>query len=47
VMGRLLMSQIPNPMSQISMDILHLSAGAYFVKIRTEAGEAVRKVLKE
>ena len=30
-----------------AIDISHLPAGAYFVKISTEAGEVVRKVLKE
>ena len=29
------------------IDISHLSAGVYFVRISTEAGEVVRKVLKE
>jgi len=29
------------------INISHLSAGIYFVKIRTEAGEVVRKVVKE
>ena len=29
------------------IDISHLSAGVYFVKIRTETGEVVRKVVKE
>jgi len=29
------------------INISHLSAGVYFVKIRTEAGEVVRKVVKE
>ena len=61
IMGRLLMSQIQNPMSQIQnpmsqiqnpmsqiqIDISHFSAGVYFVKIRTEAGEVVKKVVKE
>jgi len=30
-----------------SIDISHLPAGIYFVKIRTEAGEVVKKVVKE
>ena len=39
----------PQPKSHISnqIDISHLPAGVYFVKIRTEAGEVVRKVVKE
>jgi len=32
---------------KIQLNISHLPAGIYFVKIRTEAGEVVRKVLKE
>jgi hypothetical protein len=30
-----------------SIDISHLPAGLYFVKIITESGEVVRKVVKE
>ena len=30
-----------------AIDISHLSAGIYFVKISTEKGEVIRKVLKE
>ena len=30
-----------------SIDILHLPAGIYFLKIRTEAGEVVKKVVKQ
>ena len=39
----------PQPKSHISnqIDIAHLPAGIYFVKIITEAGEVVRKVVKE
>ena len=29
------------------IDISHLQGGLYFVRIQTEAGEVVRKVLKE
>ena len=29
-----------------TINIAHLSAGLYFVKIRTEAGEVVKKVIK-
>ena len=29
------------------IDISHLSAGVYFVKITTEAGQVVKKVVKE
>ena len=43
------LSQISNLKSQISnqIDISHLPAGIYFVKIRTETGEVVKKVVKE
>jgi hypothetical protein len=33
--------------TESTIDISHLPAGAYFVKISTEAGEVTRKVLKE
>lgn len=33
--------------SEILIDISHLSAGIYFLRIRTEQGDVVRKVLKE
>jgi len=32
---------------QTTIDISHLPSGVYFVKIHTEAGEVVRKVVKE
>jgi hypothetical protein len=48
VYGRKL-SQISYPKSQISyqIDISDLSAGIYFVRIRTESGEVVKKVIKQ
>jgi hypothetical protein len=39
--------RIENWKTENTIDISHLSAGIYFVKIYTEAGEVVRKVLKE
>jgi len=47
VMGRLLQSKIVNLKSKITIDISHLSAGIYFLRISAEAGEVVRKVMKE
>ena len=47
VYGRKLLSFVSLISPETTIDISHLSAGVYFVKIRTEAGEAVRKVLKE
>jgi hypothetical protein len=43
------LSQISNLKSQISnqIDISHLPAGIYFVKIRTETGEEIKKVVKQ
>ena len=58
VYGRKLMSDIRYSMSdirystseigksEIAINIAHLQAGIYFVKIRTEAGEVVKKVVK-
>jgi len=50
-MGRLLQSKIvPEfnsvPQSKIEIDISRLSTGIYFVKIHTEKGAVVRRVLK-
>ena len=39
--------RIENWKTENTIDISHLSAGIYFVKISTEAGEVTRKVLKE
>lgn len=48
VMGaRVTKSQIPNPESQISVDVSSLTRGIYFVKIKTETGERVAKFVKE
>ena len=36
-----------NSENKIVINISHLSAGVYFVKISTEMGEVIKKVLKE
>jgi len=47
VYGRNVLSHTANHTPQTRINISHLSTGVYFVKIRTEAGEVVRKVVKE
>ena len=47
VYGRKLLSPMPQTFPKTVLNISHLQAGVYFVKIRTEAGEVVKKVLKE
>jgi hypothetical protein len=47
VFGKILQSEIVNLQSEIVIDISHLSVGIYFVRISTETGEIMRKVLKE
>jgi len=47
IYGRKLKSKIVNLKSKIVIDISHLHSGIYFVKITTEAGEVVRKVVKQ
>jgi len=47
VFGKKLLSHTVNLTPHTVLDIAHLSAGVYFVKIHTEKGEVVRKVLKE
>ena len=47
VSGRNLSSFTSHSSFFTSINISHLSAGVYFVKISTEAGEVVKKVLKE
>ena len=36
-----------NPGNEILLNISHLSVGFYFVKINTEVGQVIKKVLKE
>jgi hypothetical protein len=47
IYGRKLLSHTTNRKPQTVLDISHLQAGIYFVKIVTEQGEVVRKVVKE
>jgi hypothetical protein len=47
VSGRALLSQVSLMSPETTIDISDLPGGVYFVKIRTEAGEVVRKVVKE
>jgi len=47
VYGRKLLSHTANLTPQTSLNISHLPAGVYFVKVSTETGEVTRKVLKE
>ena len=47
VYGRELLFHTSSTSSKMTIDISHFSAGIYFVKIHTETGEVVRKVLKE
>ena len=46
VYGKKLQSKIVNLKSEIVIDISHLPAGIYFVKISTEAGIQTQKVIK-
>jgi len=47
VYGRKHMFQTSQTFAEIVINISHLSAGIYFVKISTEAGQVIKKVLKE
>jgi hypothetical protein len=47
VYGRALLSHKSPVSSETTLDISHLAAGLYFVKIKTEAGEVVKKVTKQ
>ena len=47
VYGRELLSHASSMPPETTVDISHFSSGVYFVKVTTEAGEVVRKVLKE
>jgi hypothetical protein len=47
VYGRSLLSQKSLLSSETTLNISHLPAGIYFVKISTEAGQVIKKVLKE
>ena len=47
VVGNLLQSKIVNQQSKIVIDISHLSAGIYFLKIQTDDETVMKKVVKE
>jgi len=47
VYGRIQQSKIVNRKSEIVTNISHLQSGIYFVKITTEQGEIVKKVVKQ
>jgi len=48
VYGRRLLTSLVSLMSfETTINIAHLPAGIYFVKISTEAGVAMRKVVKQ
>ena len=47
VYGRKVLSHFANHLPPTAIDVSYLSAGVYFVKIHTEKGEVVRKVVKE
>jgi len=47
ISGRKLMFHTPTMHPVKAVDISHFPAGIYFVKVSTEVGEIVKKVLKE
>jgi hypothetical protein len=47
VFGRKQMPLLSSMSSEATIDISHLSAGVYFLKISTEIGQVTKKVLKE
>jgi len=47
VYGRNLLSHTANRAPQTAINIAHLQAGVYFVKVTTEAGAVMRKVVKQ
>jgi hypothetical protein len=47
VYGRVITSHYSLLTTHYSIDISHLQAGIYFVKINTEAGEVVKKIVKQ
>ena len=47
ITGRKLLSHISTMSPETTVNISHLPAGVYFVKISTKVGEIVKKVLKE
>jgi hypothetical protein len=47
VYGRKVLSPMSQPYPEAVLNISHLSAGVYFVRISTETGEVIKRVLKE
>ena len=47
VMGKSVHSSLPVNLSTIIIDISHLSLGAYFVKVITDQGKIVKKIVKQ
>ena len=47
IYGKCHLSHVTRPSSHVTLNISHLSAGLYFVKIVTEQGEIVKKVVKQ
>ena len=46
VYGRLQVTEAPSHQDVIRVDVTDLNSGIYFVKVRTEKGETVRRILK-
>ena len=46
VYGRLQVAETPSHQGEVAVDMTDLNSGIYFVKLRTENGEAVRRILK-
>ena len=46
VYGRLQVTETPSHQDVIRVDVTDLNSGIYFVKVRTENGEAVKRILK-
>jgi len=47
MMGKLVMSPMSHKFQEMTINISHLPSGIYFVRVSTEAGKIVKKVLKE
>ena len=46
VYGRLQVTETPSHQGEVAVDMTDLNSGIYFVKVRTEKGESVRRILK-
>jgi len=47
IMGRMVATVETRLIASLQMDISHLPSGIYFMKIKTDAGEVVRKIVKQ